>query len=169
MFSGMIAGRASQARTKETRPRARLPTLSTGIKVLDARSAKPAVKTANPFYRASEWRALVAQIILERGAKCEDPSCRFPSRAGIRLFGDHIIELADGGAPLDKANVMLRCGSCHTRKTNVERAKRVKKCALKTDPARFDREGESKSFEPIRARPRRGSCVEIFSARFSRL
>jgi hypothetical protein len=27
-------------------------------------------------------------------------------------------------APLDKANVMLRCGSCHTRKTNLTRAKR---------------------------------------------
>jgi hypothetical protein len=100
--------------------------LSTGIKLLDTRTAKPAVKVTNPFYLSSEWRVLVAEVILERGARCEDPSCRFPNRAGIRLFGDHIIELVDGGAPLDKANVMLRCGSCHTRKTNVERAKRMR-------------------------------------------
>jgi 5-methylcytosine-specific restriction enzyme A len=126
MFSGMIAERTSQARNKETQSRARLPMLNTGIKLVDARSAKPAAKTADPFYRTSEWRALVAEIILERGARCADPSCRFPNRAGIRLIGDHIIELADGGASLDKANVMLRCGSCHTRKTNIERAKRMR-------------------------------------------
>ena len=70
-------------------------------------------------------RALVAEIIQERGARCEDPACRFPGRTGIRLFGDHIVELQDGGAPLDKGNVMLRCGSCHTRKTNAERARRM--------------------------------------------
>jgi 5-methylcytosine-specific restriction enzyme A len=112
--------------TRQTRSRSRLPILSATIKVLDTRTAKPSAKTANPFYRTSEWRALVAQIILERGARCEDPRCSFPDRVGIRLFGDHIIELADGGAPLDKANVMLRCGSCHTRKTNVERVKRMR-------------------------------------------
>ncbi len=99
--------------------------LSNRTAVLDIRSAKPPPKTANPFYLTSEWRALVAAIIKERGAKCEDSTCRFPGRIGIRVFGDHIIELQDGGAPLDKANVMLRCGACHTRKTNSERAKRM--------------------------------------------
>jgi 5-methylcytosine-specific restriction enzyme A len=94
--------------------------------MLDTRSAKPAAKAANPFYLTHEWRALVAEIIRERGAKCEDLNCRFPNRTGVRLFGDHIVELADGGAPLDKANIMLRCGSCHTRKTNAERAKRMR-------------------------------------------
>lgn len=93
--------------------------------VLDTRSAKPAPKRADPFYLSAEWRALVAAIIRERGARCEDPSCRYPDRVGTRLFGDHIVELKDGGAPLDKTNVMLRCGSCHTRKTNVERARRM--------------------------------------------
>jgi hypothetical protein len=104
----------------------RVPILSASITVLDIRTAKPASKAASRFYLSRAWRALVAEIILERGARCEDPTCRFPDRAGIRLFGDHIIELADGGAPHDKANIMLRCGSCHTRKTNVERAKRMR-------------------------------------------
>ena len=93
---------------------------------LDTRSAKPPAKTANQFYLSPEWRALVAEIIRERGARCEDPQCRYPGRTGIRVFGDHITELQDGGAPLDKANIMLRCGSCHTRKTNTERAKRIR-------------------------------------------
>lgn len=104
----------------------RLASLGSRTIVLDTRSAKPAPKTTNPFYLSPEWRALVAEIIRERGAKCEDPACRLPGRVGIRVFGDHIVELADGGAPLDKKNVMLRCGSCHTRKTNAERAKRMR-------------------------------------------
>lgn len=104
----------------------RVPMLGTKTVVLDTRSAKPADKTANPFYLTPAWRTLVARIIRERGAKCEDPDCRFPNRTGIRLFGDHVIELGDGGTPLDKANIMLRCGSCHTRKTNAERAKRMR-------------------------------------------
>lgn len=99
--------------------------LSNRTPVLDTRSAKPPTKTANPFYLTPEWRALVCEIIRERGARCEDPQCRYPERAGIRLFGDHIVELQDGGAPLDKANVMLRCGSCHTRKTSAVRAQRM--------------------------------------------
>ena len=35
---------------------------------------------------------------------------------------DHRVELKDGGAPLDRANVWVLCGSCHTRKTLAERA-----------------------------------------------
>jgi 5-methylcytosine-specific restriction protein A len=66
--------------------------LSNRTMVLDTRSAKPAAKAADPFYLTPEWRALVAEIIRERGAKCEDPECRFPNRTGIRLFGDHIVE-----------------------------------------------------------------------------
>ena len=32
--------------------------------------------------------------------------------------------LGDGGAALDERNVMLRCASCHSRKTASQRAKR---------------------------------------------
>jgi hypothetical protein len=83
-------------------------------------------KKAKPFYLSPEWRGLMAQIIKVRGRRCEDPR-HDPSRprTGIRVFGDHIVELADGGSPLNPANVMLRCGSCHTRKTAVARAARM--------------------------------------------
>jgi 5-methylcytosine-specific restriction enzyme A len=65
------------------------------------------------------------QIIKERGRFCEDPHHDpHKPRQGIRLVGDHIHEVRDGGALLDKHNVMLRCFSCHGRKTAEERARR---------------------------------------------
>ena len=35
----------------------------------------------------------------------------------INIDADHIVELQDGGAKLDRSNVMLRCRSCHGKKT----------------------------------------------------
>jgi len=52
---------------------------------LDTRSAKPATKGAKPFYVTREWRALVAEIIREGGARCKDPACCF--------FGLDLIEV----------------------------------------------------------------------------
>jgi 5-methylcytosine-specific restriction protein A len=83
-------------------------------------------KQADSFYTSPAWRRLMDEIIRERGRRCEDPEHdpRRP-RSGFRIFGDHIRERRD--APhleLVKANVLLRCGSCHTRKTAAERAKR---------------------------------------------
>ena len=99
--------------------------LSPRVATSDRRTALPAIKTVMPFYQSPEWRGLMDRIIALRGRKCEDPLCKTPGRAGMRLFGDHVHELKDGGAPLDEANIMLRCGSCHTRKTLEERAKRL--------------------------------------------
>jgi len=67
----------------------------------------------------------MARIKYARGNMCHDPDHdpRTP-RHGHRIYGDHIQELADGGAPLDPNNILLRCPSCHQRKTNRERAKR---------------------------------------------
>jgi 5-methylcytosine-specific restriction protein A len=88
---------------------------------------QPRPKTADPVYHTPEWRALIGAIVEQRGRRCEDPQCKTPGRTGMRVFGDHIRELQDGGALLDPRNVMLRCGSCHTLKTNAERAKRLAK------------------------------------------
>jgi 5-methylcytosine-specific restriction protein A len=60
------------------------------------------------------------RVVAIRGRQCQD--C---GRSNCRLFGDHIVELQDGGDPLDEANVLLRCGSCHTRKTSAARAERA--------------------------------------------
>lgn len=102
----------------------RLKTLRSRIGELDTRRARPAPKTAEPFYSSRPWRELLEQIFQARGRRCEDPRCERPRGPWRRIYGDHVVELQDEGAKLDPANVMLRCASCHTRKTAEERAKR---------------------------------------------
>ncbi len=41
------------------------------------------------------------------------------------MYVDHRVELKDGGAPLDRKNVWLLCGSCHSLKTARERGRRT--------------------------------------------
>ena len=94
------------------------------MRLLEQRTALPPAKLAGAFYTSPKWRRLMAEIIAERGRRCEDPQCQRTSPPS-RVFGDHIVELRDGGAPLDKRNVLLRCGSCHTRKTAESRAART--------------------------------------------
>ena len=78
-------------------------------------------KLVDPFYRSPEWHALMKVIKRERGEKCED--CK---ATRVKLIGDHVDELKDGGARLDKANVRLRCLPCQNIKTAKGRAARVK-------------------------------------------
>lgn len=82
-------------------------------------------KTADAFYVSAEWKAFRNQLIRERGWRCEDPSCDTPRGAWKQIYGDHVVEIKDGGAPLDRANVLLRCSVCHGRKTRREREKRA--------------------------------------------
>ena len=79
------------------------------------------------FYHTPQWRQLIDEIIRHRGRYCQDPQHDSTKPRTGRIFGDHVIELKDGGQPLDPANVLLRCGSCHTKKTMVERAKRYRR------------------------------------------
>lgn len=81
---------------------------------------RPPPKIADNFYLSPEWRGLMDEIIGERGRCCEE--C---GRKGVRIFGDHIKEIKDGGARLDKRNVKLLCGRCHARKTARARADRA--------------------------------------------
>lgn len=97
------------------------------IAAIDVRSARPSPKTVDPFYLTPEYQAWRAEVIRRSGGRCQDALCRSPWRRGIRLFADHIVEIKDGGAPLDPDNGMTRCGSCHTRKTIEVRAERQQK------------------------------------------
>lgn len=100
---------------------------------VDLRRVKPAEKTADPFYHAADWRELCQflketrwpLLIIRQGHCCEDPECRADHRIGQRIFFDHIVELRDGGAPLDPDNIIGRCGSSHTRKTLRVRGERM--------------------------------------------
>jgi 5-methylcytosine-specific restriction endonuclease McrA len=85
----------------------RIPTLRT------ARAALPP-KVADEFYKTRQWVEFAAVVKQERGNKCEEPSCGY---RGLRLIADHIIEVKDGGALLDRRNVKIRCSPCHNRKT----------------------------------------------------
>ena len=106
-----------------TRP----PLKSIGFKLKpsDTRRLKPPGKKPDSIYVSSEWRSLMAEIFRERGRRCEDPACHTPNGPWGALYGDHIHEIKDGGAPLDKRNVMVRCAPCHGRKTAAERLKRA--------------------------------------------
>jgi 5-methylcytosine-specific restriction protein A len=76
-------------------------------------------KIAASFYKSPEWRKLVASIKRERGCKCE--------RCGStrRVIADHIVELKDGGAPLDRSNIELLCHAHHQQKTAQARGARA--------------------------------------------
>lgn len=76
-------------------------------------------KRADRFYQSREWRELVATLKRERGNCC----ARCGSRH--RVIGDHIIELKDGGAPLDPSNIELLCQAHHNAKTAEAKARRV--------------------------------------------
>jgi 5-methylcytosine-specific restriction protein A len=80
----------------------------------------PLKKVAKSIYNDPRWKALMVKIIAKRGRKCED--C---GRTGCRIFGDHVIELNDGGEPFDEDNVRLRCGSCHGIKTAAAKRARL--------------------------------------------
>jgi 5-methylcytosine-specific restriction endonuclease McrA len=96
------------------------------VGVIDTRIARPAPKTADPFYLSPEWRKLVSGLIAKRGRRCE--ACGKTSGDDgqpVRLIGDHVHELRDGGAPLDEGNVRLVCQPCHNVKTAKARAERM--------------------------------------------
>lgn len=82
-------------------------------------------KRADSFYLSPEWRAFRDQLVKERGWRCEDTACQTPHGSWKQIYGDHIIEITDGGEKLDRSNVLLRCGACHGRKTRDEKARRA--------------------------------------------
>ncbi len=105
----------------------RLSALPPRLSLAATSRVRPPPKQAAPFYTSPEWRALIAEIIRHRGRACEDPR-HDPAqpRTGIRIYGDHVVELRDGGAALDSRNIVLRCGPCHNRKTAAERVRRAR-------------------------------------------
>ena len=104
---------------RSPRPEPRLRGLSPTVATLGDLVA-PAPKVAAPIYRSPEWRALLAAVKRQRGARCERCGSRH------RLIGDHVVELSDGGAPYDPSNIDLLCQACHNTKTAQARAARAR-------------------------------------------
>lgn len=105
---------------KPSRNKRRVRHLASPIAILDTTTARLPPKTADPFYLSKPWRDLVGSILAERGRRCEE--C---GRTDGRIYGDHIVELRDGGEPLDRRNILMRCHACHERKGAAERARRA--------------------------------------------
>lgn len=104
---------------------ARIKLVGPRIATLDARAVKAPPKRVDAFYTTPQYELWRAEVIERADGRCQDPLCKHPDRRGMRLFADHVHEIRDGGAPYDPANGLARCGSCHTRKTAEERAKRA--------------------------------------------
>lgn len=102
----------------------KLRNFNTRLRLFDTKKVRAPEKVVESFYASSAWKQLMAQIIDERGRRCEDANCERPLGPWGRIYGDHIIEIKDGGHPLDKSNIMLRCAPCHGAKTAEERRKR---------------------------------------------
>ena len=81
-------------------------------------------KKVDSFYISAEWKAFRNALRFERGWYCQDPKCETPSGPWKMIYGHHIVELTDGGAALDRRNVMLVCGTCHGRLTAENKSKR---------------------------------------------
>lgn len=91
-----------------------------GVRLV-SRIAAP-VKRADRPYTSPEWRALMKRVKAMRGAFCG--VCGAGGN-GVRIIGDHRVEVKDGGAMFDEANIDLLCTACHNAKTARARAKRV--------------------------------------------
>ena len=106
------------------RKKPRLQALPPRCATLDTRIGTPAPHRALPFYYSGEWARFRAAVLAERGRRCEDPDhpADRPREGYVEV--DHVTELQDGGAPLDRSNVMVRCASCHRRKTLRTRGER---------------------------------------------
>jgi 5-methylcytosine-specific restriction endonuclease McrA len=99
-----------------------LRALQPRVALTNLRTAALPPKVADPFYSSPAWIALRDRVRREAGGRCQASGC---GRAERRMFVDHIVELKDGGAPLDRTNVWLLCASHHSLKTVAQRAKRT--------------------------------------------
>lgn len=68
------------------------------------------------IYQHPTWRGLRARV------RAEQPFCRCGCNQPWTDL-DHIIPLAEGGAPFDRANLEGRCKESHSRKTAGEVAR----------------------------------------------
>lgn len=98
----------------------RLQTLRPMVPVLQA-GPVDAPKVAQAFYLTRSWREARALALALGNHQCAE--C---ARRGCTLYVDHVIELTDGGAPYDQANLRPLCGACHTRKTHRARTERAR-------------------------------------------
>jgi 5-methylcytosine-specific restriction enzyme A len=82
----------------------------------------PTQKVRAPVYGTRQHREWSAEIIRRSGGRCQGVGC---TNSGGRLYADHIRELKDGG-DFSMTNGVALCGSCHSKKTLAQRARRLR-------------------------------------------
>jgi 5-methylcytosine-specific restriction protein A len=83
--------------------------------------SRPERRAEQALYHSAEWRAARAEVLRL------NPWCVEHLAAGERVPAsevDHAQPVLEGGAPLDPANLVPRCKSCHSRKTMAEQRRR---------------------------------------------
>lgn len=71
-------------------------------------------KKTEPFYGTARWKKF-RKWYLSNNPMCE--TCLTNNKFVPAQMVDHIIELKDGGNPLDQKNTQALCWSCHAKKT----------------------------------------------------
>lgn len=100
------------------------------LATVDVRPVKPPPKTADPHYLTPEHKAWRDEVMERAGYRCEfvdynGHRCRKAAPAH-RLFANHKVERADGGADLDPNNGECLCGQHHSLVTARNRARRAR-------------------------------------------
>jgi 5-methylcytosine-specific restriction endonuclease McrA len=99
-----------------------LQTLRPRVSIAKLSTATSPPKVADPFYSSREWTDLRNRVRWEAGSRCQALGC---GRRERTMFVDHKVELRDGGSRLDRDNLWLLCGRCHSLKTSRERIRRT--------------------------------------------
>ncbi|MBR4401038.1 MAG: HNH endonuclease [Synergistes sp.] len=73
------------------------------------------------FYHSHEWQKMRRRFLAQHPL-CE--MCLLDNRISAAVIVDHIVEISDGGSPVDPANLQALCVYHHNQKTAAERKKR---------------------------------------------
>jgi hypothetical protein len=96
------------------------------VPTADIRRVKPMPKQTDPYYGSVDHKRWVEGVKQRAGGICQDPQHEGP-RLVCKGIADHIKERRDRpDLQLDPANGLYRCWPCHARKTNAERAMRMR-------------------------------------------
>lgn len=95
----------------------------------DTRTTRPLPKQADAELLTPEHRAWRLAVCRRAGWRCEwveqGRRCEASATRGDKMYADHVVERADGGARYDTDNGMCVCSPHHVKKTYAERAKRI--------------------------------------------
>lgn len=105
---------------------ASLKMLKPRVAAADTRRVKPPPKQTDQHYGSADHKRWAADVRHRAGGVCQDPDHQGP-RLVCKGIADHIKERRDRpDLQLDPANGLYRCWPCHARKTNAERARRMR-------------------------------------------